>query len=519
MRKTLRALMLAAGIAFALFAVALIALNLYVQSVGAQGRIQQELSQRLGLPVHIHSVSITPWGGLTLRGITVTDAEHPATNFISAKAFELHGSTASLFSGSLVIRKVSLVHPFVTWPQDQNGRWRLPGSAQTKESSMVQGDAAAKATPPLLEKAPESSLPSSPPPAQPESTPALAASVPAQEAPKIVKRITPDVERVAISDGTFRFLDNKNILVAGFDGVNLQASLEEEMSLRGVVHIDRLSARDRFFLQNIRSSVKYAENSFELPRISAKAAGGDVNGSFSLQPQSEKSPFHASVHFRGLRADDIVSDAGGGRGVVKGELDGSLELTGPTADVSDLSGAGEITLYHGELQQYSILVALGQVLQIEELTQLHLDQAEAKYHIKDGNVTIDALTLRSPNLRLSATGTVALNGKLHLNAQLAINEKVKSQLFRPIRENFQPTEEPGYSAVDFQIAGTLDRPRTNLVERVVGKNLRDIMNGFLGGKKSDKSKKHGAREASPSPENESTPAESAAPSSTASPSP
>jgi hypothetical protein len=74
---------------------------------------------------------------------------------------------------------------------------------------------------------------------------------------------------------------------------------------------------------------------------------------------------------------------------------------------------------------------------------------------------------------------------------LAINEKVREQLFKPIRTNFQPTEEPGYSAVDFEVTGTLERPKTNLLEKVVGRDLKDLVNSFLGGKseKTDKPKK------------------------------
>jgi hypothetical protein len=39
------------------------------------------------------------------------------------------------------------------------------------------------------------------------------------------------------------------------------------------------------------------------------------------------------------------------------------------------------------------------------------------------------------------------------------------------------------------VAGTLDRPRTNLVDRVVGHDLKDVLSGFLGGKKAEKPKK------------------------------
>src|SRR5439155_498041 len=97
------------------------------------------------------------------------------------------------------------------------------------------------------------------------------------------------------------------------------------------------------------------------------------------------------------------------------------ETVGKTTDPEALAGSGEIFLHDGQLRQYNLLVALGQLFQIEELTQLHLDQAEAKYHLAPGVVTIDELVLRSANIHLSATGTVSFRGKLHLSSRLAIN--------------------------------------------------------------------------------------------------
>ena len=108
-------------------------------------------------------------------------------------------------------------------------------------------------------------------------------------------------------------------------------------------------------------------------------------------------------------------------------------------------------------------------------------------------VTIDELVLRSANIHLSATGTVSFRGKLHLASRLAINEKIRAQLFKPIRTNFQPTEEPGYSAVDFEVTGTLERPKTNLLEKVVGRDLKDLVNSFWGGKSDKPKKKKGAQ--------------------------
>jgi hypothetical protein len=63
---------------------------------------------------------------------------------------------------------------------------------------------------------------------------------------------------------------------------------------------------------------------------------------------------------------------------------------------------------------------------------------------------------------------------------------MRQQLFRAIRENFRPIDEPGYSAVGFQVAGTLGRPKTNLMDKLIGRDLKDlgsVINSFMGGGK------------------------------------
>jgi len=174
---------------------------------------------------------------------------------------------------------------------------------------------------------------------------------------------------------------------------------------------------------------------------------------------------------------------------VVGKLEGHLDASGKTADPDALAGNGEIILRDGQVRQYSLLMALGQLLQIQELQQLHLDQAQVKYHINPGVVTIDELVFRSENIRLTATGTVSFDGKLQLESQLAVNEKMRSQLFRAIRDNFKPIDEPGYTAVSFQVGGTVGRPKTNLMDKLIGRDLKDlssVISGLLGGGKSRK---------------------------------
>ncbi|MEY2543445.1 MAG: AsmA-like C-terminal region [Verrucomicrobiota bacterium] len=489
-------------------AVLFLALNLYVQSQGTQARIQQELRQRFGATLKIGRVSVTPWSGLKLSGITIAQGTTGASgNFLEAENFGLRIAFFSLFSRRLVFKEVSLVSPNVVWPQNADGRWRLPDLRPERPEKTP--TIAAKSESPLAEQSEKTAAPAGTDFTETPST---------QPPPRSDRKTnTPtafisEIHKVSLTNGNFRFLGRENEPVANFEGVGFRAAVQNASALKGNARVARVSLRERFFLQQLRSPLRYDADGLDLSQISAHVGGGDVTGRFTMQPETEDSPFRVEMKFRGVQADQIITEAGGPSGVLQGKLEGSLHTEGKTTDSDALAGSGEVFLHDGQLKQYNLLVALGQIFQIEELTQLHLDQAEAKYHLTPGVVKIDELVLRSTNIRLSATGTVTFRGKLHLTSRLAINEKVRAQLFKPIRTNFQPTEEPGYSAVDFEVTGTLERPKTNLLEKVVGRDLKDLVNSFWGGKSDKPKKKKGAQanvdESTPtaSPETSASPA-------------
>ena len=491
MRKLRLVVLIAFGTAIALGAIVLIGVNLYVQSQAIQAKIQQDLSQRLGTVIQIHRISVTPWDGLRLSGITI--AQNPAvgsTHFLEARTFRLRVRFLSLFSRRLVIKEVSLVNPTVVWPQDAAGKWRLPGSREEEtptvpaEQTPAIPEARTAAVPPNLLGSPLATFTP-----VPLLTPAKGAIAKSSSSDG---RLGPQVQRVNIEGGNFTFLDRAGNMVGTFTGVNFRSSMRNGLALRGNTKVAKISVRDRFFLEQLQSPFRYDPNVLELSKISAHAGNGELSGQFTMQPEAEDSPFTASVTFRNVEADRIVTDAGGSKGTVRGKLEGRFEASGKTADPDALTGGGEIFLRDGTVQQYSLLVAIGQILQIEELTQLRLEQAEAKYHISPGFVTIDELVLRSPNMRLSAAGTVTFDGKLKLNSQLAINEKMRAQLFKAIRNNFQPISEPGYFALNFEVAGSVDRPKTNLMDKLVGRDLKDlgsVINSLFGGGKRERQKK------------------------------
>jgi hypothetical protein len=519
-KRLRRVSLIALGTLIGLGAILLTGVNLYVQSQGTHAKIQQELSRRLGSTLGIRSMSVTPWGGLELSGITTAQTSPLSPkHFLEAKTFRLRVRFLSLFSRRLVIKDVALINPNVVWPQDVEGKWKLPRSRGTKKvaptvsQSGVESESAQTSqtrTAPIIAITP-ANLPS---PVQ-----ATVNDQPPKQEPRLA--MPPEVRRVSIKNGNFTFLDHAGRLLASFNGVNFRTSIRSASALHGDTKVARISLQDRFFLEQLRSPLRYEPDVLELSKISARAGNGEINGYFAMQLEAEDSPFTTSVKFRNVLADQIIANAGGPKGIVQGKLEGSFQASGKTADPEAFVGKGEISLRDGRVQQYSLLVLLGEVLQIEELRELQLEQAEARYHVNPGLVTIDELILRSPNIRLTATGTVTFNGRLKLDSQLAINDKIRGQLFKAIRQNFQPINEPGYSAIDFQVGGTIDRPSTNLMDRLVGRDLSNMINSIFGGGKKEraKKKKKQIEEAMPAAPSTSASPQEALPEATATPTP
>jgi hypothetical protein len=515
-RRLRRLILVVLGALIALGAVLLLGVNLYVQSQGTQAKIQQELSRSLGVPLTIRSMSVTPWGGLELSGITIpqTSTGVGSEHFLEAQTFRLRVRFLSLFSQRLVINDVALINPRVVWPQDAQGKWRLPSAQKVGRK----GVPAMSRTPAGTEVVPANAISAATVIGTVPSPPMVPAKSQLRGR-KPTLTVAPEVRRVSVKNGDFIFLDHVGRLVASFTGVDFRTNIRSASALQGETKIAKISLRDRFFLDQLRSPLRYEPDVLELSKISARVAEGEVNGYFAIQTEAEDSPFTTSVNFHDVLADQIIANAGGPKGMVNGKLEGSFQASGKTGEPDALSGSGEIFLREGRVQQYRLLVLLGQVLQIEELQELQLDQADAKYHLTPGLVTIDELLLRSPNIQLTASGTVGFDGTLQLNSRLAINDRIRGQLFRAIRDNFHPIDEPGYSAIEFQVGGTIDRPSTNLVERLVGRDITSMLNSFFGVKKDrPKKKKKTAATVTATPSPSGSPEETA-PETSATPSP
>src|SRR5262249_19924436 len=216
------------GVVIGLGAAFLLGINLYVQSQGTQAKIQQELSRRLSTTLRIRNMSLTPWGGLELSGITIAQSALGGPgNFLEAKTFRLRVRLLSLFSKRLVIKEVALVKPTVVWPQDAEGKWRLPGpqeaqppavSAQSAAPTVGQLDAQSQ---PITTNA-VPVVPGTSTNVPPPTEDALHNKAPRRE-PGFA--VAPEVRRISIKNGNFSFLDRTSELLASLNGLDFRTKI------------------------------------------------------------------------------------------------------------------------------------------------------------------------------------------------------------------------------------------------------------------------------------------------------
>lgn len=477
MQKVGKSILIALGVALALAAVGVLGINLYVQSAGTQARIQRELSAALRVPVRMTGTTITPWSGLKVTGVTVPqpDTEHEGS-FFEASSFAAFFEWMPLLHHRLVVNQITVNDPKVAWFQTKSGRWQLPSEVEEKSHLPPEQPPAAK------------------PPAAPREK---------------GQPFEISVDRLRVNRGAFVFYDARGNRVAAFSGVQLDSPKLDTRDIQGRATSAKATLRDAIFFENLRVPFSYTAGTLSLRGVEAALDGGTLRGDVQIHTAEKHSPFTVDASFNGVNLDALLAAAGGVPGRATGTLAGWADIYGESGRPETLGGSGQITLAGGRLQ-HEFFQLLGQALQIDELAMLNLKQAQLDYRLAEGSLWIDRLSFQAANLQLEAHGAARLSdGKLRLDARLTINGRIARQLPGFIEANFQPAPEPDLRYIDFAVTGTLSRPQTNLMERILGRKIEKEMGSLFQNIFKTKKKKKDKREPrEPAPTPPATPAAS-----------
>lgn len=457
-KKLSKAILIAVGVALALVVAIVFGVNLYIQSPGVQARIQEEISRALRVPLRITNTSVTPWSDLRITGITIPNG---GTNLLEAASFNARYRLLPVLGGKLIIYDMSVESPKLIWPQNAEGKWELPKP----------GQAAAKSE----------AVPPSP------ATP-VAAAEPAdvEEKPKKRSGFQVVVEGFEIKHGHVELLDNAGRPIATFTDVNMVYTTLTPERLEGTASIGRIVWAAALNLENVRTPFTYTPELLDLPELSGSIGGGPFTGYFNLRSTEPKAPFALGLKFEQVDVAKVTTDTRWGEGQASGTLSGSMDLAGSYPQFARGEGALKLSLQNGRFHEFSYFEMIGQALQIRQLSDLKLKESTATARIADEKLHFENLTLDAADLQLTAKGVARFDGKLQFAARLNAQNNLIKQLPGLVRDNFS-VGEGDTRYIDFNITGKAAKPKTDLLDKIVGQKLEsqfdELVNGLFGIKK------------------------------------
>src|SRR6202011_4605979 len=142
-------------------------------------------------------------------------------------------------------------------------KWRLPG-AQAGEGRL-------NPITPAEAPSPQPGTPAQASPAKRAAEVTPVPGAPAQTAETETRRaapmFVPELRRLNVTGGNFRFLDRSGGSVATFESVRFHSSVRNNQTLRGSVNVSKIALRDRFFLQSFQSPLRYDPAELNLSKI------------------------------------------------------------------------------------------------------------------------------------------------------------------------------------------------------------------------------------------------------------
>lgn len=453
MRKFAKSILIAAGVFLAVYFLAILGLNIYLQSEGLRKRIQVAVESAAGSVVQIQGIHYTPWSGFSISGVSVGGKFVPGRQpFLEASSARFRFSLISLLQGKLLVSEVVVAEPLLVLyagqPELLPRIRRLDNESSTGFRTEVVGPPVAGA---------EISVP-----------------VPALPPPRPLPAV--EVKRIRIVGGTAKYFDSKGALAVAVTGVEVSGDMIPGSRLSGTFCIAEAAVGASMRLKNVKGSFVWDNGLLVIPDLQAVWADGRLTGSVEVGPDGG---FSVAAVAEGVLIKALAADAGINGEGTRGSVQSKGSLTGVSGKPETFAGRVDISLQEARFQPLDFIRQIGDLMNIQELRMFELKTAEAGLTIHDKKVTVEALVLESENLVLDAKGPVGFDGKMKLQARLHLNERLRKNLGGLLSNKFKDSERAGYQLMPFSITGTVSRPKTDLLDKLTGFHIGDDVGGLL----------------------------------------
>lgn len=225
------------------------------------------------------------------------------------------------------------------------------------------------------------------------------------------------------------------------------------------------------------------------PLISGSAHGGRFSGRATIGPDpvnGQRRRYFASIHVAGARFASVLADLTRRAGVdtvadpdaSRGLLDAELTIEGIVGEEASQVGRGEMAISGGEVLSFPLLLPILQVANLQVPSRERLDLALSTFHLSEGRVTFEDMSVFSPSVELFGYGTMswpATDLDLRVVSRGARQLPIVSSVVEAIRNEL----------ISISVGGTLADPDVSLQQFT---SARGLLKRLLEGSSSERAR-------------------------------
>jgi hypothetical protein len=432
--------------------------KIWIQSESSQGRVRDALTQVLGMSVKFERLQVGFRKGVRIKNLT---GSTPQGSSIQVKELQLRLRWLPMLAGKLVIAEVRLQNPRMVWVDNPPTQTVDAEPPRPSETTPLETTGAQKAL--------------NPNPLNPLNP-----------FNQITRRLTRHrqitLESIALENAEWSWISHTGQSVLQTEGVYFHLETNDLGDGSGRLTVAQGALLGTLAFHGLQAPLELSQGRLKVPKLSAKSGGGELTASATAQLSEPDSPFELDAALENVDLARMNGEPSSAR--MGGIANGRVRLHGESLRSSTWEGTGEVLVKDGVFKGLSLLQLIGQILQVQELANFKIREADAHFTISNRQVRLSPFVIRSEDIRLDAPGTVTFDKRLALDARLTLAEKLlRSKNLQNFLGRFSAPDDTGSRSIDFRITGTPEKPSTDLAQKIlpegVGSILQQVLGNFL----------------------------------------
>jgi hypothetical protein len=471
LKRLIKITLITVAVLAGLAGLSLLAINLYIQSPEIQLRLRKAVSDTIGYPINVFRITFFPWSGFHLQNISIENPELHVP-LLKARDLRVRCEYLPLLRNTIIIRQIVLTSPEIRVSIVKHAESNLLPESGPSESIAFFN--------PSLESADGSS--SSLPVPQATSATKLKARK------EIPGNFWGKIRKGKIRDGSIYFMGPNSTPIAMLRKVESNIDFHKSDYL-GKIDISSATLSNSVNMEKISSPLKISNGALDLEKINASISGGTIHGYFHLNLIDSELSYQLQLEANAINVNQIISPASGILDRTHGSLKGKFRMTGAVNNPSLAQGTGTFDIKDGYLDQYPVLQEIGRWTQIDELQRLNLDTASISFSVDGQDIRVEDFKVTSKNCQVALLGIINSAQKLALNGRLTVSQFLNQKIPNELKDNFVTAPDGQNHYLDFQVTGSIIKPRTNLFDRLIGDKNRLLKKVLRGNRKKKRQNK------------------------------